>query len=116
MKVFASEEDYSVYFQRKDGSEFEARHMATFTVEEPKYEHNYYCALYSHEFNPKTDEPIVLFRVEVGENNEHRFCQVTDTREAQAMFEAWDSLIRQVQNNQIQGVDLYAEDRPGPDN
>ena len=114
MKVFASEEDYSVYFKRDDGSEFEARHIATFTTEHPKFERNYYCALYSQEFNPGRDEPIVLFRVELGQTNEHRFYQVTDREEAQAMFEAWDALIRQVQNNQIQGVDIYAEDSSGP--
>ena len=113
MKIFISEEDYSVYFKRDDGSEFEARHIATFTTAHPRFERNYYCALYSPEFNPGRDEPIVLFRVELLEGNEHRFYQVTDREEAQAMFEAWDALIRKVQANQIEGVDIYAEDSPG---
>ena len=113
MKVFESQEDYSVYFRKEDGSEFEARHIATFTTSNPEFGRNFYCALYSPEFNPGRDEPIVLFRVELGEINEHIFHQVTDIKEAQAMYEAWDELIRQVHNNQIEGIDLYGEDRPG---
>ena len=106
MKVFASEEDYSVTFLKEDGTEFEARHIATFTSENIKYNNNFYCALYSNEFNPDTDEPIVLFRVKIKEGEIHEFSYVTDLEEAQAMFEAWGDLIRQVQANQIEGVDL----------
>ena len=109
MKVFASEEDYSVRFTRGDGTEITARVIAVFTTADPKFERNYYCALYSLEFNPDSDEPIVLFRVELGPNDEHKFFQVTDMEEARAMYESWDALIRQIQNNQIEGVDLLSD-------
>jgi hypothetical protein len=106
MRAFASDNDWSVMFTRDDGTQFEARHIATFTTEHPQFERNNYCALYSHDFNPGRDEPIVLFRVEVGENDEHTFFKVTNPTELQAMFEAWQTVIEAVQNNQVEGVNL----------
>jgi hypothetical protein len=99
-------DDKSVEFTRDDGTSFVARLLALFTTEHPKFERNYYCALHSHDFNPGRDEPIVLFRVVVGELGEHVFYQVTDEEEALAMFEAWFALVQQVQENKIEGADL----------